>query len=90
MKFTLNSYNSLLHRHDVIAKKNYPSNPGLSVVREDIAKHFDKPIDCVVVVAIRGSFGSSEFVLEARVYDSVENLQSIEPKLKIKKGATNG
>ncbi len=85
MKFVLNSYNSLLHRHDVIAKKSYTSNPGLVTVKEDVAKHFKTSADCVVVNAIRGSFGSSEFIIEARVYDSAEKLLFVEPKPKVKK-----
>ena len=85
MKFVLNSYNSLLHRHDIIAKKSYASNPGLNVVKEDVAKHFNKNVDCVVVNAVRGNFGSSEFIIEAKVYDSAEKLVAVEPKLKVKK-----
>lgn len=85
MKFTLNAYNSLLHRHDVIAKKSYTSNPGYNVVKEDIAKHFNKTIDCVAVKSVKGNFGSSEFVIEARVYDSAEKLAEIEPKPRVKK-----
>ena len=89
MKFTLNSYNSLLHRHDIIAKKDYSSNPGYNVVKEDIAKHFKKTADCVAVKSVKGSFGSSEFIIEARVYDSAEKLSEIEPKPKVKKEGTN-
>lgn len=85
MKFVLNSYNSLLHRHDVIAKKTYTTNPGLNTVKEDVAKHFNKPVDCVVVGAVRGGFGSNEFVIEARVYDSSDKLILVEPKPKVKK-----
>ncbi|MBS3084263.1 hypothetical protein J4423_05640 [Candidatus Pacearchaeota archaeon] len=85
MKFILNSYNSLLHRHDIIAKKSYASNPGLTVVKEDVAKHFNKSVDCVVINAVRGNFGSSEFIIEASVYDSAEKLAAVEPKLKVKK-----
>ncbi len=89
MKFTLNSYNSLLHRHDVIAKKGYPSNPGYNVVKEDIAKHFKKDVGCVAVKSVKGSFGSNEFIIEARVYDSAEKLSEIEPKPKVKKEGAN-
>ncbi len=85
MKFILNFYNSLLHRHDVVAKVNYPSNPSYEIVKEDFAKHFKKSSDCVAVKSVKGSFGSSEFVIEAKIYDSKENLESIEPKSKIKK-----
>lgn len=88
MKFTLNSYNSLLHRHDIVAKKSYDSNPGYSVVKEDVAKHFKKTADCVAVKSVKGSFGSGEFVIEARVYDSAEKLIEIEPKPKVKKEGT--
>ncbi|MGV8131281.1 MAG: hypothetical protein ACP5N7_04250 [Candidatus Pacearchaeota archaeon] len=89
MKFTLNSYNSLLHRHDVIAKKDYPSNPGYAAVKEDIAKHFKKDASCVAVKSVKGSFGSNEFIIEARVYDSAEKLSEIEPKPKVKKEGAN-
>ncbi|MEK6915279.1 MAG: hypothetical protein AABW89_01915 [Nanoarchaeota archaeon] len=84
MKFLLNFYNTLLHRHDIVFKKSYQSNPGYSVVKEDIAKHFDKGIDCVSLSSVKGSFGSSEFVIEAKVYDSPENLLAIEPKPRVK------
>lgn len=85
MKFTLNSYNALLHRHDVIAKKNYASNPGYNAVKEDIAKHFNKTADCVAIRSVKGSFGNNEFIIEASVYDSAEKLQAIEPKPRVKK-----
>lgn len=85
MKFVLNSYNSLLHRHEIIAKKTYSSNPGLALVKEDVAKQFKKDAGCVVVNAVRGGFGSSEFIIEAKVYDSPEKLVAVEPKLKVKK-----
>ena len=85
MKFTLNSYNSLLHRHDIVAKKTYSSNPGYNIVKEDIAKHFNKTVDCAALKRVEGSFGSPEFIIEASVYDSSEFLQSIEPKPKVKK-----
>ena len=85
MKFTLNNYNSLLHRHDVLAKKTYPTNPGHNAVKEDVAKEFKKTADCVAIKSVKGSFGSSEFVIEARVYDSADKLAEIEPKPRVKK-----
>ena len=87
MKFTLNLYNPLLYRHDVIVRNSYPTNPGYSTVREDVAKHFKKTADCVAIKSIKGSFGSSEFIIEASVYDSAEKLVEIEPKPKVKKVA---
>ena len=74
MKFILNSYNTLLHRHNVLAKKSYASNPGYTVVKEDLAKHFNKDINCIALKSVKGSFGSSEFIIEASIYDSSENL----------------
>lgn len=85
MKFELNSYNPLLHRHDVIFRKSYPSNPGYNTVKEDVAKHFNKTADCVAIKSVKGSFGSSEFVIEAKIYDSAEKLVEVEPKPKVKK-----
>ena len=77
--------NSLLQRREVVVTKDYPSNPGFAVVKQDIAQKFNASPDCVVVLAIRGGFGSSLFNIEARVYDSVETLQLVEPKPKVKK-----
>lgn len=84
MKFTVNFYNSLLHRHEVVAINSYDSNPGYNVVKEDLAKHFKKSADCVAIKSVKGSFGSNDFIIEACVYDSPENLTAIEPKPKVK------
>lgn len=85
MKVLVDFHNTLLHRRDVVMTKSYNSNPGFIIVKQDIASHFKVSPDCVVVLAIRGGFGISEFTLEARLYDSVEFLQSVEPKPKVKK-----
>lgn len=87
MKLTLDKHNSILHRHDIIAVKSYQSNPGYNTVKEDIAKHFKKGVDCVAIKSVKGSFGSGEFVIEASVYDDAEKLVAIEPKPKVKKVA---
>jgi len=85
MKIISDSHNVLLHRHDIVAKKSYSVNPGYKVVMEDIAKHFGKNADCIVIKSVEGGFGSSEFVIKARIYDSADKLQAIEPKPKVKK-----
>ena len=85
MKVATDFHNKLLHRRDVVATNTYSSNPGFVTVKEDLAKHFKALPDCVVVLAIRGGFGSSDFTIEERIYDSVEAMQSVEPKPKVKK-----
>ncbi len=85
MNIILDSHNKLLHRRDVIVSKQFASNPGFAVAKESVVTHFKAPSDCVVILAIRGGFGSSLFTIEARIYDSTEQLHAVEPRPKVKK-----
>ena len=85
MNVTMDFHNKLLKRRDIVVEKQYSSNPGFATVMKDVAQHFKTAEDCIVIRAIRGKFGSGVFIIEARVYDSANDLQSVEPKLRVKK-----
>jgi len=77
--------NELLKRREIVVQKQYPSNPGFMTAKKDIAEHFKAPEDCVVIRNVFGAFGSDVFNIDVRIYDSVSDLQRVEPKPKVKK-----
>ncbi len=85
MKIIKEINNVLLHRKEVLVLKDFESNPGIAKTTEFVADHYKVSPDCIVIIAIRGGFGSSSFSIEARVYDSLEHKNSIEPKPRVKK-----
>ena len=78
-------HNKLLKRREVIVQKQYSSNPGFATAKKDISEHFKTHEDCVVIRNVIGAFGSDVFNIDARIYDSVSDLQKVEPKPKVKK-----
>mgnify|MGYP001615169557 CR=1 FL=1 len=78
-------HNKLLKRREIVVERKYPSNPGFATAKKDIAEHFKASEDCVVIRNVMGNFGSDVFNIDARIYDSVEALQKVEPKPKVKK-----
>ncbi len=85
MKVLTEFHNSLLHRKDVVLMKEFKSNPGVVIAKQAVADHYKTNPDCVVILGIIGGFGMSNFRIEARVYDSADKLQIVEPKPKVKK-----
>lgn len=79
--------NELLKRRDVVVQKKYSSNPGFVTAKKDVAEHFKASEECVVICNVMGAFGSDIFSIDARIYDSLEILQKVEPKPRIKKEA---
>jgi len=79
--------NDLLKRREVEAIMEADSNPGLNASKKAIAEELKASEDVIVVKTVRGKFGSNEFLIEAFVYDSADDLNSTEPKKKAKKEA---
>ncbi len=77
--------NELLKRREIVVQKKYISNPGFVTAKKDIAECFKASEDCIVIRNVLGNFGSDVFNIDARIYDSLENLQKVEPKPKMKK-----
>ena len=84
MKVIKDFRNDLLKRREVEMVIEADNNPGFSESGNRITKEFNVALDNVAVKAIRGKFGSNEFLIEAFIYDSVSDLEKIEPKPKVK------
>ena len=87
MKINIENKNFLLKRKEVVVVGSYNVNPGFVKVKEDIAKKFDASQEVIVVKGIHGNFGSHEFLIDAFIYDSVKDMEMVEPKKKVKKVA---
>ena len=89
MKILTEKKNHLLKRIEVEATLKADSNPGFVEVKKEIVSKMKVSEDNVVIKSIRSQFGKSEFMIEAYVYDSKEQLEKVEPRKKEKKGAAN-
>jgi len=86
MKITSDFRNDLLKRREVGFVMDSGSNPGLEEVREMVASEMKSDGERIIVKALRSNFGSGEFLIEALVYDTLEDRERIEPKKKVKNG----
>ena len=84
MKLISEKKNPLLHRKEVRVLVDAPSNPGMNASAEQIAAHFKTQKELVVIKKLDSSYGKSEFIVSAFIYDNAQAL-AIEPKPKAKK-----
>ncbi|MBU0907833.1 MAG: hypothetical protein KKE05_06780 [Nanoarchaeota archaeon] len=87
MEIITESKNSLLNRTEVKVKLSSESNPGLEKSKQTLADKFKTKVENVVINKIASKFGTNEFILEASVYNTLEDKERIEPKKKEKKKA---
>lgn len=87
MKITKESRNNLLKRKEVVFVLESEKNPGFSVVKEKVVHGFKTHDDHVAIKSIKNNFGTHQFVIEAFVYDTKEDKERIEPRVKPKKAA---
>ena len=81
--------NLLLNRREV--RCAYPSvgNPGYASVLTALAQKLGVAEDVVVIKQLVNSYGTSDSVVYAFVYNSVDAKQKFEPKPKAKKGGAS-
>lgn len=89
MNITTDVKNALLHRRELTLLYPSASNPGYAVVRKAVAETMGSADDVVVIKRLTNSYGSSQFLVEAFVYDSAEARQKFEPRPKAKKGGAS-
>jgi len=77
--------NDLLKRKEVLVSNVYSSNPGLSQSLKDVASKFKVSEDVIVLRRVGNEFGNNEFIIDAFIYDSLEDKEKVEPKKKEKK-----
>jgi ribosomal protein S24E len=77
--------NRLLQRREIKLAVQMQSNPGFTKAAEVIASHFKSNAENVVVKTIESKFGRDTFLIDAFVYDSLDDKNRVERKKKVKK-----
>jgi ribosomal protein S24E len=74
--------NKVLKRKEIKAEINAQKVPNREEISELIAKKFSVEKQAVVIENINGKFGSSVFLIYAKIYSSIQDKEKIEPKSK--------
>jgi ribosomal protein S24E len=77
--------NDLLKRREVQMVMQSDTNPGFDGAKKKIMEEFKASDEDVVVKFVKGHYGRRDFLIEAFIYDSKEDLEKIEPRKKEKK-----
>ena len=85
MKIERDFKNDLLKRRELEVLMDADSNPGFEGAKSMLAGELKVSEDVIVVRGVKGHFGSNEFLVDAFIYDSVEDKEKTEPKPKVKK-----
>jgi len=78
--------NNVLKRKEIKIIVEAGKNPTLDEAVEIVAKEFKAEKDNVVIKQVKGKFGRNTFLISSFIYDSKEDKEAIEPKLKKKAG----
>ena len=76
------THNVLLHRRELHVVYPSASNPGYAAVQKALAEKLGASEDTIVVKHLTNPYGSSEFVIDVFVYDSVAMKQKFELRKK--------
>lgn len=85
MKINKDFKNVLLKRREILFVVESESNPGYEAVRKLLNEKVKAPEETVVIKFVKNNFGAHEFLVEAFVYESVEDKNNFEPRVKEKK-----
>lgn len=70
--------NKLLHRKEIVAVVEANTTPSSNELVEEFAKEFKTDKENVVVVYIKGKFGTNKFDIFAKIYNNVESKNTYE------------
>ena len=87
MEIISDTRNPLLKRRETISAIQSESNPGFEISKKKIADKFKTDVDNVVIKSLKNNFGANSFLVDALIYDSVQDKEYVEPKPKAKKSA---
>lgn len=87
MKTQTDLKNNLLKRREIKLIVDSSGNPGFASALNMVAQQIKAPEENIVVKNVKGKFGRDTFLIDAFVYDSVKDKESIEPRVKVKKNA---
>ncbi|MBI2632245.1 hypothetical protein HYW75_04535 [Candidatus Pacearchaeota archaeon] len=77
--------NNLLKRREVSTVIENKSNPGYESTLNDLAKNLKVDKNLLVIKSLKSKFGNNSFLVNAFVYDTIQDKERIEPKKKEKK-----
>ena len=77
--------NDLLKRRELKIILPADKTPSYADISKMFAEKFNSNEENIVVTTVRGRFGASTFLIEARIYDSKEDKEKTERKPKEKK-----
>ena len=80
MNVTKDFRNEFLKRKEVSLVITSKENPGINGGTKAIAENFKVDENVIVVKAVRSRFGRDSFLIEAFIYDSVEDKNEVEPR----------
>lgn len=86
MKILTDTKNALLKRREIKIVVEASGNPGFEQARKIVVDKCKASEENIVVNNVKGKFGRDTFLIDAFVYDSVKDKETIEPKPKAKKG----
>lgn len=89
MKLANELNNHLLKRKEYILEMTHMGTPSTAQVVTLVAEHFKVGEDHVSIKKINNKTGTSQFIVDALVYESAEQRTKIEPKAKQKKEVAN-
>jgi ribosomal protein S24E len=87
MEILKDARNDLLKRREIEAVDNVDSNPGFENSKKNIAEKLKTQEENIVVKNVTGKFGSDDFLINAFIYDSKDEMTKVEPRKKEKKSA---
>lgn len=87
MEIAKEQKNALLKRKEILFTIESDANPGFNASRKSLADKMKVSEDTIAVKYVKNNFGEHTFTVEAFVYDTKEDKERIEPKVKPKKGA---
>jgi len=85
MKIVNETRNELLKRKEILFILEEESNPGYGKSKKYLSDKMKVSDENIVIKTLKNNFGNKEFIVEAYIYDSKEDLSKIEPKKKEKK-----
>lgn len=85
MNIFQDTHNALLKRREISLKVSASSNPGFTQALNMIAEKTHAKEEQIVIKAVRSTFGSNMFVIEAYVYNTRADKERVEPRKKVRK-----
>lgn len=78
--------NDLLKRREVKLIITAEKNPGIASASQKIAEELKVNEDVIAIKTLKSKFGRDTFLIDAFIYNSVKDKETIEPRKKLKKG----